>query len=311
MTLVVGTNDGVWTAPESDADATRRELAVGVGPLRVLRVRTFGDTVFAATETGLFESDDGGQTWTDLGVPNEEVYAVAVSPDGERVYAGTHPAAVFVSENGGRDWRELDGFQALPSREEWHAPRHSGARIRSLCVHPDTPTRVVAGVEAGGVHLSDDGGQTWTERKQGVYDDIHHLRMAAPDEFVAATGRGLYRTRDAGRSWTRLDGDGGRSYFRETFGRDGVLYTAATPDPSSAWTGETGAEGVLLESRDGGETFDGPRYPGGPAEVVLAWATDGDRVFAGTDRGRILVRDGEWTQVGRVPTGIRSLTVVR
>jgi hypothetical protein len=35
----------------------------------------------------------------------------------------------------------------------------------------------------------------------------------------------------------------------------------------------------------------------------------GDRVVAGTDRGRILVReDGEWPQAGWIPAGIRSMT---
>lgn len=66
-----------------------------------------------------------------------------------------------MSENSGTSWRELEGFQELPSREEWFTPRHRNkAHVRSLDTHPDTPDRVIAGVKIGGVHPSDDHGET-------------------------------------------------------------------------------------------------------------------------------------------------------
>lgn len=52
----------------------------------VLRIRRFDDAVFAATQSGLFRSTDGGATWTDLDVPRREVYSVLASSDGERLY---------------------------------------------------------------------------------------------------------------------------------------------------------------------------------------------------------------------------------
>ena len=53
---------------------------------------------------------DEGQTWEDLGVPQEEVYSIVASPDGERLYAGTHPAHLYVSTDSGETWDELEGF---------------------------------------------------------------------------------------------------------------------------------------------------------------------------------------------------------
>ncbi|WP_132058382.1 WD40/YVTN/BNR-like repeat-containing protein [Halorussus amylolyticus] len=310
--LLVGTYDGVYRADRPRFESAERTLDSG----RVLRVRRFDDWrgVFAATKTGLYRSTDEGASWTDLGVPREEVYSVVGDPDGERLYAGTHPAHLYVSEDDGESWTELEGFQDLPSREEWYTPRHRDeAHIRSLGAHADARDRVVAGVEVGGVHVSDDRGETWTERKQGVHDDVHHVLILGPGEYVASCGGGLYRTRDAGETWMRLDEALDHTYFREAFFHggdtdDGVLYAAAARSSPGTWSGETGADAALFESRDGGDTFEALDYPGRPEEVVLAWTAHDGGVVAGTNDGRVLVRETDgWVTGGEVPAGVSSL----
>ncbi|WP_049933674.1 WD40/YVTN/BNR-like repeat-containing protein [Halarchaeum acidiphilum] len=308
MAIIAGTRDGVYRF--ADDDGTDAEQVLDSGDS--LRVRTFDGVagVFAATTSGLYRSRDGGDTWADLDVPRAEVYSVVASPDGERLYAGTHPAHLYVSTDLGETWRELDGFQDLPTRDDWHTPRHRNeAHVRSLGVHPDRPDRMIAGVEVGGVHVSDDRGETWTERRDGLQDDVHHVLVIGPEEYVASCGGGLYRTADAGRSWTRLDTDFDHRYFREAALVGGRLYAAAARDPPGSWRGETGADGVLLESTDRGESFADVSYPGGPEEVVLAWTHDGESVYAGTNEGRLVRRsaDGAWTDAGRAPDGIRAL----
>jgi photosystem II stability/assembly factor-like uncharacterized protein len=304
MTLFVGSVDGVWRIENGDSEGDRM-LAAGAGSVIVWRVKTVDGDVYAATDAGLFRSSDGGVTWDNLEVPTQPVYSVAVAPD-NRVYAGTHPPQVYVSTDGG--WIERESLQDQPSRTEWDSPVHEEGQVRHLEVPPDTPKRVVAGVERGGVHVGDDRGTAWTERREGVWDDIHHLYSDDAGRYYASTGTGLYRTDDTGRSWERLDESLDRSYFRETIVHDGTLFTAATRGPSTTWRGSDGADGALFESDDRGETFDSVPYPGEGTEAVLAWASDGSDVFAGTDRGRVLVReDGNWEQWASVPAGIRSL----
>ncbi len=306
MSMVVGTVDGVWRVDEAGTEGDRT-LAAGAGPLTVWRVLAIDEAVYAATEVGLYRSTDGGRTWTDLAVPTSPVYAVAVDPSG-RVYAGTHPPRVYVTTDDG--WVERESLQTLPSRDTWDSPVHEEGQVRHLDVPPAAPGRVVAGVERGGVHVSDDRGETWTERRDGVWDDIHHLYRVGERTYYAATGTGLYRTDDVGRSWTRLDTDVERSYFRESVVHDGRLYAGATMDPSTAWRGPDGAEAALFESDDRGATLESVPYPGQGTEAVLAWAVDGDRVFAGTDRGRVLVRTADgWKRWASVPAGVRSLAV--
>ncbi|MFC6764256.1 WD40/YVTN/BNR-like repeat-containing protein [Natrinema soli] len=310
MVVLIGTRDGVYRTATIPVEDAEQVLDSGDVP----RVRMFSeiDGVFAATKTGLYRSMDNGRTWEDIGVPQEEVYSVVASPDGERLYAGTHPAYLYVSTDSGETWAELEGFQNLPSRDEWHTPRHRNeAHVRSLDVHPETPDRMIAGVEVGGVHISEDQGETWTERRDGVRDDVHHVFVLGPDKYVASCGDGLYRTRDAGQSWTRLDTELDHRYFREAFELDGRLYAAAARSPPGTWSGEGGADAVLLESTDRGEAYESVSYPGGPAEVILAWTDVNGRVLAGTNDGRLIGRneDGMWTDTGMVPAGIRSLAV--
>lgn len=319
MTLLIGTQDGVYRSKRGNLDDVERVLDSGV----TLGVQTFENHgSFAASKMGLYRSVDRGQTWDRLAVPQDEVYAVAVSPDDGRLYAGTHPAHVYVSIDEGKTWTELEGFQELPSRDHWHTPRHRGkSHVRSLGIHPDAPDRVIAGVEVGGIHVSDDNGKTWTERREGLEAerdddlqyDVHHIEVVTADEYVVSCGGGLYRTTDAGRSWTRLDTEFPGPYFQEAFSYQGTLFAAAQTLPPTLPMGirydKRSVHASLFESTDSGDTFERKPYPGAPYEFVYAWTAVDGRVLAGTTEGRVIVRETDaWTTLGHVPGWIRSLS---
>ncbi|UPM44956.1 WD40/YVTN/BNR-like repeat-containing protein [Halocatena salina] len=98
--------------------------------------------------------------------------------------------------------------------------------------------------------MSEDGGETWTERTDSVHDDIHELRLIDASEYLASTGVGLYRTTDCGRTWTRLDMDVKQRYFRAACLHDGTLYASAACVPPNRWE-EPDANPALFECRDG------------------------------------------------------------
>ncbi|MFC3478859.1 sialidase family protein [Halobacterium litoreum] len=305
--LLIGSDDGVHrTEGVADATAARAQRALDSG--QAMRVRTFDSVpgAFAATTTGLYHTRDG-ESWTDLGVPEAEVYAVGASPDGSRLYAGTRPARIYVADaaDGPADpaWRELDAFRALGERDDWGIDRHENvAQVRDVLVHPEDAERVVAAVEVGGVYVSEDGGETWADRRIEGFDaphtdDVHHVALGERDAMVAATGSGLYRATDAGRNWTRLD-DGAQTYFRESLLRDGVAFAGGSPTPPSSWLDDRNH--ALFVSRDG-EAVDAVDSPT-PDEVAVGWCEyDGDPVAA-TNRGTLLRREDDgWRAVGSVP----------
>ncbi|WP_332900330.1 hypothetical protein [Haladaptatus sp. CMSO5] len=100
-------------------------------------------------------------------------------------------------------------------------------------------------------------------------------------------------------------------YFREAFTLDGRLYAAAARSSPGTWSGENGADAILVESTDTGETFETVPYPGSPEEVILAWTAVDGTVLAGTNDSRLISRDsdGAWIDAGQVPAGIRSLSI--
>lgn len=307
--LVAGTADGAYRVT-GVADTHDTDVQKVLDTPRVERVRQFDavDGVFAASSEGLFYSTNATD-WVDLRVPTDPVWAVSVSPDADRIYAGTVPAHVYTASlpadgipSQSLDWRELAGFQELPSRDQWGVPRHDNeARVRDLCSHANSPHRIVAGVEPGGVHVSADGGETWTERRDVVHDDIHSLEVVADGEYVAATGRGLYRTGDAGRTWTRLDEGVEQRYFRTVHHHEGTLYASGACVPPSDYWETADADPALFRCRDGAslDRIDSPRSD----EVVVGWTSTADALVGATHRGTILHKqDGAWDVVGELPS---------
>ena len=303
MTLLFGTRSGVYrAAPDALDDAVR---VLDSEP--VSRLRRFEDRTYAATQSGLYRSTDGGRSWNGLEDPKTEVYSVLEAPPGERLYAGTRPPHLYVSDDGGTTWERGADFEDVPGDARRVLRRPDERQVRTLGAATD---RLVAGIEVGGVHYSDDGGRTWRRRSEGVDGDVHHVLVREANRWIASTGDGLYRTRDAGRTWTRLDEALDRDYFREAFVNDGRLYAAGASGPPATWEGPRGTDAALYESDDEGDTLESIHYAGAPGEFVISWTATQDDVYAGTTAGGILRRDvGGWIGVGSVSSEIRSMTV--
>lgn len=318
--LLLGTGDGVYRRRSSEPDThARRVLNCG----RVTELESTEDCAYAATLRGLYRTTDGGDSWTDLDVPEPDVWAVHAADD--RLYAGCYPASLFASTDGER-WEQIDSVQSAPGHERWYCPGDEDrGRVRTVRTVPGQPNRLLVGVEVGGLYVSDDGGETWTARREPVVDDVHHVTVRGPDEYLVCCGEldlnreygpaGLFRTTDGGETWTRLD-LGDHAYVRETLVHDRVLYVSGAQVTPGDWVDHDGAQAALFESRDDGATFEAVSYPGEPQEIVLSWAVDGGEVYGGTgtrtyDEGRLIRRtEDEWVDAGRLPTNVYSLCAV-
>lgn len=308
MSLIVGTDRGVYTLDLDDPSPTPVLADVEV---RQLRQSADDEAAYAATRSGLYRSTDEGASWTALGVPHDEVVSVFETPDGAALFTGTQPAHVYRSTDDGATWERCEAFERLPGKASWAQLGPGGPQVRDLTGHPNAPGTVFAAVESEGVYATPDYGETWERRSRGLHADPHALHALAQDALVASCGRGLYRTRDAGRTWIRVDTDRELfwySYYREAHVSDGVLYASAQ-DRSEARHDPPGG-GVIVSSSDDGRTLAlDEDFPGADGDFVNAWTTAGDGVVGGTLGGRILVGPDEWTERTRLDGEIRSLTV--
>src|SRR5215469_1285095 len=242
---------GSSAAPAAAASAAPAAAAVnpslfgalrwrGIGPYRGGRALAVagipGDAntfYFGAVAGGVWQTRDGGGTWTPLtdDTPISSVGAMAVAPSNhDIIYVGTGEAAprgdmtygdgVYKSSDGGKTWAHI----GLPDTRQ----------IGALIIDPNNPDIVLVAAfghafgpnKERGVFRTSDGGRTWTkvlyrDENTGAIDvslDPHNPSVVyaalwqarrLPWNFSSGgPGSGLYRSSDGGVSWKRLSGNG-------------------------------------------------------------------------------------------------------
>jgi photosystem II stability/assembly factor-like uncharacterized protein len=184
--------------------------------------------VWAGTQgDGAWRSDDLGRTWRRAGLEGVCVKSLAIDPHDPRVVvAGVKPAGLWVTRDAGTSWSELEAFRAR-RRWWWWSPADPPGwtpYVSGVSISPSDPGVIVAGVELGGVHRSEDGGRTWRGHQRGADLDCHDLRFHARD------GGWAYQAGGGGPAVSR---DGGRSWRHPLAGLDGRYAMACAADPVS------------------------------------------------------------------------------
>ena len=139
------------------------------------------------------------QSWSPTGPTGGDVRSLVADPrDPQVVYLGTANGMLYRSEDGGRRWRRPEpGF---PAR---------GMSLDDLAVDPQG--NLYAGYwevhgPGGGVARSTDGGATFSLLEGIAGQGVRALALAPSDPslLVAGTRDGLVRSKDAGRTWSRI-----------------------------------------------------------------------------------------------------------
>ncbi len=251
-----------------------------------------------------YRSRDGGRTWNDFRIPNQDVYLIAVHPQNpDVVWAAGAGQDYHLSrtDDGGRAWKGIgkglgqrptvlvatggaqpvlyaatgfnnffkstdngDTFMPVPS------PASGTQDILRLKFAPGTPSLMWMTTEAGLFKSAD--GQQWTRTDRGTGRYIVTGLAFDPRDpnavVVAAAGAGVYRTADAGNTWTVSNAGLGAGWVEELYAQPGVGTVIAKTsvgtfvrDRTGAWTElsapfvtdekEVDLDGFLLESASG------------------------------------------------------------
>ena len=281
-----------------------------------------GENLLAGSRDGILRSADLGQTWweSDEGLTERHVRSLAYDPnDAARAFAGTEPAAILVSEDGGRTWREMPEVAALRDENGWYLPYSPRAgAIRGLAFQGG---RGYAAAEQGGMLRSDDGGRSWsmaegsTGRVSGplpdahIHPDVHSvvIHPSSEDQVFAPTGGGLYYSANGGRSWDRLHDNYCRAVWVDPL-RPAHLILGFADGPDR--------NGRIAESWNGGSSWL-PVEEGLPVpmrdHMVERLVPIGDEILALLSNGQILIASLEglaWRPILAPAFGARDVAVV-
>jgi photosystem II stability/assembly factor-like uncharacterized protein len=227
------------------------------------------------------------------------VAAIAGIPgDTSTYYAGAASGGIWKSTDGGNRWAPIFDHQSV-------------AAIGALAVSPAQPNIVWAGtgeawairdidVAGDGVYKSTDAGKTW--QNMGLVDSGRIGRILVdPNDtnivYVCALGRltapqemrGVYKTTDAGKTWTRslfVDTNTGCSGLTLDAHDSQTLVAGMWQVEMHPWAELSGGPGSgVYVSHDGGahwkhiEGHGLPKSPVGKIDVAIA-PTDSNRIYA-------------------------------
>lgn len=351
--LYVSTRKGLFTLELSSRGWSIHQTSFLADNVNLVYPDARTGSLFAALDHGHFgvklhRSHDGGQTWQEMAVPTYppqpegtedkdgggkvipwklmKIWALEASP--KTLWCGTIPGGLFRSEDRGDSWQLVESLWNHPGRKQWFGGGADYPGIHSICIDPGNPHRVAVGVSCGGVWLTEDDGQSWNCRSDGMYanymppnlkfepgiQDVHRVVQcpAAPDVFWAQHHNGVFHTTDGLKSWHDVP-----NVPPSTFG----FAVAVHPrDPDIAWfvpaqldQKRIPVDGcvVAARTRDGGKSFTllTNGLPQSHAyDLVYRHSLDvddsGENLAFGSTTGNLWTSDDEgnnWTEISHLP----------
>jgi ligand-binding sensor domain-containing protein len=240
------------------------------------------------------------------------------------IWCGTLPGGLFKTTDRGSTWQMARSLWEHPKRKMWMGGGADLPGLHSIIVDPKNSRRVFIAVSTGGIWLTEDGGDTWGQRGEGmradhvppeltndpIAQDVHCLVQcpAAPNRMWVQHHNGIFVSDDEGRNFRELT-DVAPSVF-------GFPVAVHPSDPDTAWFVPeikdekripVGGKLVVNRTRDGGKTFE-TLSRGLPQEhaydVVyrhaLALCDKGQRLAFGSTTGGLWVSEDQgdsWREI--------------
>ena len=195
-TLLVSTRKGLFVI-EGEAKSARITSSHFVGDnVTLARPDRRDGAWYAVLDHGHFgvklhRSDDRGATWTEIATPaypakpegfvdkdmwgkvrewaTKGIWALEPALDAAgALWCGTMPGGLFRSTDRGASWQLCEALWHHPTRVKWNGGGADHAAIHSICVDPRDPCSVVIAVSSGGVWRTRDAGASWTPHTKGM-----------------------------------------------------------------------------------------------------------------------------------------------
>jgi photosystem II stability/assembly factor-like uncharacterized protein len=237
---------------------------------------------------GLWETLDGGQTWTALGsgagsaAITNRISAIVYDPQDPQIFweSGIYnDGGVYKTTDSGKTFEQLGEITHCDS-------------VSVDLKDPERKTLIAGPHETNNpLHYSKDGGATWSNISAGLPSGYctATLVLDAMTFLVGCNSGSIVRTTNAGGNWTPVPGSMGGTN-QPLVASDGTIY----------WPG---ANGGVWKSDDDGQSFTSSatpaQAPGIVAPAQFAELPDGRIVIIGADHLLISADQGEsWSPIG-------------
>jgi photosystem II stability/assembly factor-like uncharacterized protein len=215
--------------------------------------RSGGETPDAPSGSGLFRSEDGGQSWVELnpadnhGFPDKPYgrIAVAYAPgNAQRVYAFVESphSALYASDDGGHTWEARDKSQWMVWRPFYFA---------SLIVDPTDPDRVFK--TDGNLIESNDAGKSFAVVAgfATTHGDLHAVWIDPKNarHVVAGDDGGLWLSYDGGNKWWKGQNLPISQFYHVSLDSDDPYHVYGGLQDNSSWVGDSAYPGGISNSR--------------------------------------------------------------
>jgi len=271
-------------------------------------------------------SDDGGVTWVAASTPKypegEEMregkpaslkYIWSIAAKNNKVWVGTEPGGLFLSEDRGVSFQLNRPLWMHPTRpDHWFGGGRDEAGIHSIVIDPRNDDHLYIGVSCGGVFETKNGGDSWEVKNEGLKADFipFHGSLAGHDPHMIRMFRkkpkllwqqnhcGIYRSEDGGVRWKEISGPDGYPYY-------GFAMVISQNDENMAWVIPAVSDQmripvneslVVCRTDDGGKSWQEQRAglpQMGCFDIVLRHSLDiwGETLAFGTNNGNLFLSE--------------------
>ena len=319
--LYLGTDSGIVVLERSNGSWSKTGSALEGKFVEKLELAPDGSLLASLPRDGVYKAENPLGPWRRT--LEADVRGLAISPHNPaNVFAGTEPASAFRSINGGDTWEELTAVKELPGAPQWTfpVPPHI-AHVRTFDFIPGEPQTVFAGIEVGGLIRSGNGGDTWEEHGEGVYEDIHYIltNPTNPDVMYSTTGKGFYRSLDKARTWEFCNKGMANYYTHPVVVRPenpDVVYVGAAAGSPNTFGGPQGAAAQIYRSQDAGRSWETlnnglPERFHGMVRGLIVDPSSQDILYAGTSDGELYQGDEEGDRWSLIMKDLPAVWVIR
>ncbi len=198
----------------------------------------------------LHRSVDKGKNWEEVdapkypegveiksGVPASLKYLWSMAGANGKLFIGTEPGGLFISEDAGNSFELVKGLWNHPSRmEQWFGGGRDHPGIHSILIDHEDHNHIHVAISCAGVFETTDGGIVWEPRNKGLKADFlpdpnaeigqdPHLLVACKSNMKVMWQQnhcGIFRSVDGGNNWSDISDKTGEANFGFAIAADPV-----------------------------------------------------------------------------------------